>query len=229
MDQALAQKAISSALKGNWSESVETNKALLVENPEDVDALNRLARAYAELGNLRNAKITANKVLKIDPYNSIATKSIAKWKSANGATPSATAVLDPNMFIEEPGKTKVIPLLHLGGKSVIDSLVFGQEVCMHTQGHRVSICANDGKYIGRLADDLSTHIKNLIKCGNEYRCFIKSMSDKSVSVFIKETVRDESVADIPSFSGDKMDYVSFTPPELVRGKEPVFSTDDDED
>lgn len=229
MNVDLAQKAISLALNGNWNEAVKINNQILKEDPENIDALNRIARAYAEQGKMKLAKGAANKVLSLDQFNSIATKSLAKWKSGKSTKQTTPFKSNPRTFIEEPGKTKVVSLLHLGSEDVVDSLASGQEVCMHTQGHRVSICSQDGKYIGRLSDVLSTHLKNLVSCGNEYKTYIKSISEKEVSVFIKEIKRDDSVSDIPSFSGEKFDYVSFTPPELVRGKEPVLTLDEEDE
>jgi len=67
MEATLAQKAIDLALSGKWSEAVQANIEILKENPKDIDALNRAARAYAETGNVELARKTAAKVLKIDP------------------------------------------------------------------------------------------------------------------------------------------------------------------
>ena len=80
MDINLSQDAISLALSGDWEKAIETNKKILEKDPRDIDALNRMSRAYAELGKFSTAKKFAQSVLKIDPFNSIATKSLNKWK-----------------------------------------------------------------------------------------------------------------------------------------------------
>ncbi|MEK7112986.1 MAG: tetratricopeptide repeat protein, partial [Patescibacteria group bacterium] len=80
MDIDLAQKAVAQALAGNWKEAVKLNHEILKKDPKDVDALNRMARAYAELGNTKRAKGLVEKVLKIDPFNTIASKALKKWK-----------------------------------------------------------------------------------------------------------------------------------------------------
>ena len=77
----LAQQAIYNALSCEWVKAVNVNEEILKENPSDIDALNRLARAQAELGKFKKARISAQKVIKIDPFNTIATKALLKWKN----------------------------------------------------------------------------------------------------------------------------------------------------
>ena len=83
MNEELAQKAIHAALASEWDEAVKINKAILKENSEDIGALNRLARAYAELGKINLAKRTSAKVLRIDSHNKIAIRLSDVWKSLN--------------------------------------------------------------------------------------------------------------------------------------------------
>ena len=211
MEIDLAQQAVSAALAGKWEEAVKINKQILQEGPDDVDALNRLVRAYAELCNLPSARSTAQKVLKIDPFNSIATKSLERWKGLSKTTTKISSVGSAHIFLEEPGKTKIVQLIHLGSKSVIATVDAGDQVKLDTHGHRVNVCTNDNRYIGRLADDLSGHIRNLIKYGNKYKAYIKSVEKKDVKLFIRETKRAKQLKDIPSFSTEKVDYFSFSP------------------
>jgi tetratricopeptide (TPR) repeat protein len=219
MDNNLSQRAVNLALNGRWEEALELNKEILKKNPGNIDALNRMARAYAELGNIPNARKAANKVLKIDSYNAIAKKSIEKWKRLKSTEPTRTSPVDPKTFLEEPGKTKIVSLVNLGDKNVLAQIDSGDEVQFNTHGHRISICTADGKTVGKLPDDISARIKQLCEYGNEYRIHIKSAGQDAVKVFIRETVRSEKLSDFPSFSGDKVDYIAFTPPELVHKKE----------
>lgn len=221
MKQDLAQKAVNFALSGEWEEALKLNKQILKENPKDVDALNRLARTYAELGNLQKARTTAKKVVKIDQFNSIAVKSLDKWKGLKKGETITSGPSSARTFLEEPGKTKIVSLLHLGGAKVIAKLDSGDQVKLKIQSHRISITTSDGKYIGRLSDDLSARLKKLISYGNEYQAFVKSTDKSDVKIFIRETKRSEQLSDIPSFSTDKIDYISFTPPELVHKKDVI--------
>ena len=220
MHENLAQKAISAALKANWNDALELNKQVLKYDPKDVDALNRLARAYSELGKITKAKKTAQKVIGIDPHNTIATKALEKWKSLKEGEKEIPSRFSARVFLEEPGKTKIITLLHLGdcGK-VIANLDSGDEVMFKIGNHRISVCTVSKKYIGRLPDDVSVNLIKLIKMGNEYQAFIKSSKPQEVKIFVRETKRAKELADIPSFTSEKINYISFTPPELVHKKE----------
>lgn len=219
MDIDLAQKAVAQALAGNWKEAAKLNNEILKKDPKDVDALNRLARAHAELGNIKKAKLLAEKVLRIDLFNSIAAKALKKWKNGAGGKTPQTTVTSAEAFLEESGKTKMVSLLYLGDPSLISKLDAGDEVKFSPGAHRISVTTSDGKYIGRLPDDLSARLRRFIKTGNIYKVVIKSTGSDDVKIFIKEVKRAEELADVPSFSPEKVDYVSFTPPELVSKKE----------
>ena len=45
-----SREAIALALEGNWERATEVNKELLRLFPQDVDAMNRLGKAFLELG-----------------------------------------------------------------------------------------------------------------------------------------------------------------------------------
>lgn len=224
-----AQTAIQKALEGKWEEAIELNEKILEESPEDIDALNRLARAYAETGNLKKAKSTSKKVLKIDSFNKIAKKALDKWKGLKKGDKSGPTSTKAEAFLEEPGKTKIVPLLNLGDKKTLASLDAGDELNLNPGKHKVSVTTSNGKYIGRLADDLSARIRRLIKYGNEYQVLVKSIEKDKVTVFMRETKRAPELSDIPSFSSEKIDYISFTPPELVHKEGVEIPQHDDEE
>lgn len=219
MDEDLAQKAISAALKGDWSRAVKINKKILQINPRNLDAFNRLARSYAELGDLVKAKQTAQKALIIDPFNSIALKSLDKWRLLKKSESYVSKNYSAEDFIEEPGRTKIVNLMHLGAEKILAKLDSGDEVVLNPHGHRISVVTNDGIYIGRLPDDVGCKLKKLISLGNEYKVLIKSIEPQEVKIFIREKKTVPKLASIPSFPMEKIDYVSFTPPELVHKKE----------
>lgn len=228
MDQNLAQKAISVALEGNWEKAIEINKAILKENSDDTDALNRLARAFAELGDMAIARKTAQKVLKIDPFNPIASKALLRWKGLRRGDTHKSQPSKPEVFLEEPGRTKIVSLIHLGSSGVVAKLDSADEVNLNTNSHRISITTPDGKYIGRLPDNLSARLKKLTRLGNEYRAFIKAVDKGDVKIFIREVKRSEKLKDIASFSSEKIDYVSFTPPELVHKRQEIGEDEEEE-
>lgn len=229
MTNDLAQTAISAALSGNWQKALEINKKILEEDPSDIDALNRLSRAHAELGDFIKARKAARSVIKFDRFNKIAQKSLTKWKGLKKGETYSSGPSSAQVFLEEPGKTKIVSLLHLGSSKIIAKLDSGDEVNLNTRPHKASVTTADGKYIGRIPDDLSSRLKKLTKHGNEYKTYVKSIGKKDVKVFLRETKRVEKLTNVPSFSTEKINYVSFTPPELVHKKKQISSQDDEEE
>ena len=116
-------------------------------------------------------------------------------------------------------------LINLGDKGVIAKLDAGDDVKLNAHGHKISICTKDSKYLGRIPDDISARMKTLISRGYEYGVWVKSVDKAEVKVFIRELKRSSSSSDVPSFSTEKIDYISFTPPELVHKKESEIDSD----
>lgn len=221
--QDLSQYAISLALRGNWNQALKINLQILKKQKADADALNRAAKCYAELGKIQKAREFAQKVLQIDPVNSIAQKCVIKWETMSDGFTQTTTFLSANIFLEEPGKTKIVPLVKLSDPKSLLCLDCGYEVNMEIRKRYINIVSSYGKYIGKLPDDISVRLINLIKQGNEYKVYIKTASAHEVKVFVKELKRSKQISHISSFPTEKIQYVSFTAPELVHNKKPVSS------
>ncbi len=225
METSLAQKAVGYALTGAWQEAIKINLEIIAKNPADIDALNRLARCYSETGSSQKAVATTQKVLKLDPVNPIAQRCLLKWKAAKPGGNHKFFSPPAEAFLEESGKTKMVTLVNPGGSSVFANLNSGDEVKLAPSAHKVSVTDDAGKYIGRLPDDLAARIRNLLKQGNKYQVLLKSTGGKDISVLIKEL---ENKTGIASFPPEKIDYVSFTPPELVHRDIPEMANEEPE-
>lgn len=208
MEISLAQQAINLALLGKWEEATVINLQILVSDPKNIDALNRLARTYAEVGKIDLAKNTAERVLEIDPNNTIAIKCLDKWKMMKKGDVHFTKTSSAGVFLEESGKTKLITLVNPGDRKVFAGLDSGDEVKILSHAHTVSIATQDGKYIGKIPDDSALKIRNAIKSGAKFQVYIKSIDLKDITIFIRSSIF--------LFPVEKLDYVSFTPPELVH-------------
>jgi tetratricopeptide (TPR) repeat protein len=219
MDDVLAQKAISSALNGNWKEAVDINLQILKRASKDIPSLNRLARAYTELGEIKKATSTAGKVIRIDPTNKIALRALEKIKGLKEGDTISSGPSSAKVFLEEPGKTKIVPLIHLGDPTIIARLDAGDEVVLDCHCHRVQVSTIKNDYIGKLPDDISSRIKQLICLGNQFQAIIKSAEPKEVKVIIRETLKGKKAKNIISFSSEKIDYVSFASPTLLKNNE----------
>lgn len=214
MSHHLVQKAISAAIALEWHEAEKLNKMILADDSEDVDALNRLAKACGELGKIKEALTTSKKVLGLDPENKIALKALTKWKMAKDNHANNRPVVQPAsattpLFLEEPGKTKILPLINLCDKRLLSLLDSGIGVDISANGRRITISTQDGKYIGRLPDDISTHLKRLIELGNSYEAYIITVTEKEVRVFMRETKKGARAKDITSFPAEKISYVPY--------------------
>jgi hypothetical protein len=188
-----------------------------------------LARAYAETGDLTKAKSISKKVLDLDPFNSIAKKCLQKWSLARKLGNDGTAHFHkrtPRTFLEEPGKTKITQLLNLGSAKTLAALDTGDHFILNAHKHKVTVATLSGEYVGKLADDVSARLRNLIKQGYTYEVMAKSIDPNNVKVFIRETTRPPSKEDLPSFTGEKIDYVSFTPPQMIHKSSPIVPHED---
>jgi tetratricopeptide (TPR) repeat protein len=194
-----SNQAIQATLSGDWDNAIKINKMLLEERPEDVEALNRIGLAYTVKGDVKEAKKSYEKVLKIDPLNSIALKNLKKLENENNNhSDSSTLIQVNNFFIEETGKTKIVELINLAQAEVLMSLRTGQNVDMSVK--RLKIFIHQGKnYIGVLPDDIGNRLIKFIKGGNTYEAYVKSATHQNVSIFIRELKKSAKFKDTPSF------------------------------
>lgn len=191
--------AIKATLSGNWEEAVKLNKTLLVENPNDVEALNRMGLAYTILGKGKLARDTYQKVINMDPLNSIAQKNLRKIKNDVSKSPEDGIVIQVNnIFLEETGKTKVVELINLSQAEILLTLRTGQSVELSVKRLKVFILQGK-KYIGVLPDDIGKRLIKFINGGNKYEAFVKSSGSQEVTIFIRELKKVSKFKDQPSF------------------------------
>ncbi len=200
MNDQAAQRAIRAALNGSWNEAIEFNLQALKSNPHDTEILNRLARAYAAIGQTKNAHKAWNKVLHLDPYNPIATGQLAKLKHRYPKEKNVPAPLPANTFLDEPGKTKTVFLCRLANTTLLANLEPGEKIILTPKKRLIEISTDTtNQYLGSLPEDLSAHIKKLIKAGNRYEGLIRRVERNSLQIFLKETKRGKRYQNTPSF------------------------------
>ncbi len=202
-NQTPERLAITASLQARWDDAIKANLEILETSPHDTSALNRLGIAYLKTKQPSNAKKTFQKVLSHDPFNTIAKTNLKKASPKFSKDYDNTTLLSNHTFsfIEEPGKSKVVPLTNLGEPNVIATLYTGLEVSLSIAARRVKVTSvAGGRYIGSLPDDISIHLIRLIKSGYKYQTLIKSADTGSVQVYIKEIKNSKRLKGIPSFT-----------------------------
>lgn len=194
-------QAIQTALHGDWTNAILLNQELLKENPQDIDTLNRLAFALASNGDISKAREIYSSVLDLDAQNPIATKNLKRLSnlqdSKNGAV---SPIIMNNIFIEEPGKTKVIELLNIADKKILINLRCGEHLTISIKRSKIFLLDTSNQFVGMLPDDVSKRLIDFIAGGNAYDAYVKTVSPNRVVAFIRETKRDKKFKDQQSFA-----------------------------
>lgn len=218
-------QAIQAALENNWERAITCNQDILAQQPEDIEALNRMAYAYSRIGDFAKACSVYRKVLVLDHYNAIALKNLHKFNKQPKMTKKhvhdhEASVVSPTLFLEEPGKTKVVTLINVAPTGVLIALKVGQPVHLFPKGHKVEVRDEKKNYLGALPDDLSFHLKKLMRLGNRYAIFVKGVGKNTVSVFVKETKRSKRNSVGPTFTiNSDTTFYPFVRKDLLRDDE----------
>lgn len=203
----LQKLAIEAALDSRWDQALKINREIIKLDPQNVDALNRQARCYMELGKSNLAKKYYLEALKFDPYNPIALKNLkiirafSKSFKGNGDPRifDGQARVAPELFLQEPGKTKIVTLLKVAEPKVLSQTFCGMSVTMVVKNKKIIVSDQNGDYLGVLPDDICHHLIRLVKGGNKYNIIIKSIKVNGLSVLIRETYRSKRFKNQPSF------------------------------
>lgn len=209
-DHHLPADAVEAALAQNWKEAIRINTGLLKEQKDNIEALSRLAYAYLKTGQLLLAKKTYEKVLAIDQYNHIALKNIKKLGNMKkkDIISDTDHHLSPLMFLEEPGKTKIVECIHVAPNQTLSVLSAGEEVLVKPKNHCIEIRSAQNVYLAALPDDMSFKLTKLIAAGNTYQVIVKSVNKNTLKVLIREMSRGKRFANQPSFT-TTTSYVPF--------------------
>lgn len=224
--------AINAALTGNWKEAVRLNLQILKNEPKNVEALNRLARAYFQTGFKTKSAETYKKVLRIDKFNTIAIKNlnlVTNSKIERGGHQTSIASSAP-MFLEEPGVTRTLTLTRPSEPKVLSRMHPGDPIKIAPRQHCVAVTTMSGHNLGRLPEDLAARMQQFIKAGSTFTAWVRSVEPANLKIFIRENSRASKFKDTPPFPmTEKLTYAAFTPPELVHSEKPDVSSTEDQD
>jgi hypothetical protein len=199
----LVKQAVSLAMKGSWDLAVEANQRILKSVPEDIETLNRLGKAFSELGRIPEAKKVFEHVLLLAPHNSIARKNIRRLANTETASRMATNERQPLSFLEESGKTISTSLHSLNSNEFLLKTTPGHTLAIEPSGATVKIMDNDGSHVGQLDGKLASRLARLIAGGNRYDIVVTGVGDNTISVFIREVFRHPGQAHSVSFPSNQ--------------------------
>ena len=197
-----SKQAIALAMQGRWREAVAANQEIIASFPNDVDAYNRLGRAYIELGEYSPAKEAYGRAIELDPYNVIAQRNLRRLSYLGEAVVGSEADSDraePQHFIEETGKAGVVNLYHLAPRETLARMVAGDKVYLKVDGSGLTVENARGEYLGQVEPKHGQRLIKLMEGGNQYTAAIVSSAEDRVLVIIREVYQDPSQAGLLSF------------------------------
>jgi len=212
-----AQQAIDLAMRGHWKKAIQVNRSILNLFPTDVEAQNRLGKAYLELGQYQEALAAYRATLAIKPNNAIARKNIRRLENLTAGTAPPVKRraerIAPHLFLEEMGKTVVATLQQPAPAAILAGFAAGDPVILQADKGRMRVVSESGQTLGTLEPGLGRRLVNLQKAGNRYAATLTAVGDDAVKVIIRETWRHPSQAGRPSFPAEN----GKTPQPYVKG------------
>ncbi len=202
--RGLAEQSISAALEADWPRAIELNKKILEAVPDDVEARNRLGRAYLEQSKLDEARQSFAEVLKLEPNNPIALRNQARINSLveHKTKPHLTKTrTQSRLFIEDMGKTGILRLMNPAPPHVLFKYSPGADAELREQDGLVAVHARDGEMLGFLEPKVGRRLLDLLKSGNQYVVALVANDQVNPRVAIRETFQSPENAHRISFPG----------------------------
>ncbi len=197
-----SQEAIALAMQSRWQEAVAVNQSIIELFPTDVDAYNRLGRAFMELGEFAKAKDAYNRALELDPNNAIAKKNLQRLSllpNSRIEVKEKRREVAPDLFIGEISKAGVVSLQDLAPREVLAKMAAGNQVYLKVRGKHLIVENEQGEYLGVVEPPHGFRLVRLIEGGNRYAAAIVNVDNDSAKVIIREVFQHPSQAGRPSF------------------------------
>lgn len=210
------QAAIEAALNNNWPDAINLNQEILHVQPKDSETLNRLGRAFMENGMIGKAKTTYRTVLEVDPYNTIAAKNIEKLSTLSKQdlekmSKDNQVVISADLFLEEPGRTKVIDLVDLPMGKILATLHTGDPVNLEVHSSDVTVTQGNRR-LGKLPAELTPKFAQALKAGSKFSAIVKAVAFKkskngsTMSIFVRETFHSPKIESGPFFQSNNNNH-----------------------
>jgi hypothetical protein len=196
-----SREAIELAMQANWQEAVDVNKEILEKFPQDVDTLNRLGRAYLELGQYKQSRESYGNSVKVDPYNAIANRNLRRLNDLKGKekVEVETDKVEPEQFIEELGKSGVVGLTDLAVKESRAGVVAGDKAVLKVDSSFLVVDNSRGNYLGKVEKKYALRLIRLMLGGNKYSAIVVKSTAEGMTVMVREIFQHPSQAGKLSF------------------------------
>ncbi len=240
--RVLPERAIALAMQNRWSEAADVNRKIIELYPNDADAYNRLGKALMEMGRYQDALTTYRRAIELDPNNIIAKKNVerlahlaekvpagkAAGSRAAGPTPAQQVErINPNIFIEETGKTGLTSLIKLGEPEVLLQLTPGDRVELRVKGAALGVYDEDGQYVGSVEPKLAKRLSGMAEAGNRYTAAVTAVSERTITIIIRETYQHPSQRGKLSFPPKALPVGAYRP--YMREGALKYGMEEDED
>ncbi|TAN33207.1 tetratricopeptide repeat protein [bacterium] len=229
-----ADDAVQLAIAGKWDDAVKLNRFIIDSFGSDEETQNRLGKALAELGKLKEAKSAYEVALKLNPMNSIAKKNAARLNALlhqkEGLKVGGTRV-DLNLFVEEMGKT-VITTLESSDADICSRVAAGDVAELRIDDDGIVAETSKGVRLGLLEAKLARRLIKFIHGGNRYQAGVTACDGSTVKLIVRETYQDPRFVGKPSFPMRRKREVEFRPytkESLLAREVEVFAEDEEEE
>ena len=183
-------------MNGEWAEAAQLNREILEAAPDNVEAMNRLGKALAELGESGQALDAFRRALALSPGNPIATKNVERLLAeAGNAAPARRScngnggTLKPRMFIADSGKSAEVSLL---ASTSAGNPSPGTPVTLEANSPTLGVMAPDGNCLGLVPPTMARRLLCLISGGNRYEGAVSGTATGAVRVVLREAYQHPS-------------------------------------
>ncbi|MHB9090597.1 MAG: tetratricopeptide repeat protein, partial [Chloroflexota bacterium] len=198
----LADRAVSLAGSGQWTEAATLNLEMLKHHPKDISTLNRLGKCLTEMGRIKEAIATYERALQLDRQNDIARKNLERLSvlaEAAVAVDTNHSSVSPRNFIADPATSTTTTLQGVADPDALAAVAPGAELELRAEHGSLQVFDRQGRSLGSLEPRLAQRLLALITGGNVYGVALASTAGGAVRVIVHETFRHPSQANKTSF------------------------------